>query len=94
MADPCDEEIARLVRQLAASQTAARRLGMLLAADLIAAATMDIAIEWTGGRGALSDPSRRLDQLLRMRIASAFEDSGAVVPIINPKGGRHDDREG
>lgn len=86
MADPHDDEIARLVRQLAASQTAARRLGMLLAADLIAAATMDIAIEWTGGRGALSDPSRRLDQILRMRIASAFVDSDEVVPIISPKG--------
>lgn len=86
MADPHDDEIARLVRQLAASQTTARRLGMLLAADLIAAATMDIAIEWTGGRGTLSDPSRRLDQILRMRIASAFADSDAVVPIISPEG--------
>ena len=93
MADPCDDEIAQLVRQLTASQTTARRLGMLVAADLIAAAMMDVAIEWTGGRSALSDPSRRLDQLLRMRIAGAFADSDAVVPIINPRGGRHDDRE-
>lgn len=86
MADLRDEEIAQLVRQLATSQSTARRLGMLLAADLIAAATMDVAIEWTGGRGALSDPSRRLDQVLRMRIASAFADSDTVVPILNPKG--------
>jgi len=87
MADPHDDEIAQLVRQLAASQTTARRLGMLLAADLIAAATMDVAIEWTGGRGALSDPSRRLDQVLRMRIARAFADADAVIPIIRPRTG-------
>ena len=86
MADPCDDEMAQLVRQLAASQTTARRLGMLLVADLIAAAMMDVAIERTGGRGALSDPSRRLDQVLRLRIARAFADSDTVVPIINPKG--------
>lgn len=94
MADTCDEEIAQLVRQLAASQRTARRLGMLLAADLIAAATMDIAIEWTGGRGSLSDPSQQLDQLLRMRIASAFAVSDNIVPIMRQKGTRHDDQQG
>ena len=86
MADSCDDEIAQLVRQLTVSQTTARRLGMLLAADLIAAATMDVAIEWTGGRGALSDPSQRLDQILRLRIASAFGPSDYVVPIMTHRG--------
>ena len=94
MADTCDDEFAQLVRQLAASQRTARRLGMLLAADLIAAATMDIAIEWTGGRGSLSDPSLQLDQLLRMRIASAFAVSDGVVPIMKQRMARHDDQHG
>lgn len=86
MADTSDSdcEYAALIRSLAASQRAASDLGLTLTANLLAAASLDVALEWTGGRGGLADPSRRLDQVLRLRIVQAHASAdGAIVPIFS-----------
>jgi hypothetical protein len=89
MADTSDCEYAALIRSLAASQRAAAQLGLTLTADLLAAASLDVALQWTGGRGELSDPAGRLDQLLRLRIVQAHASSdGAIVPIF-PRAVKH-----
>ena len=83
-----DADFAGLIRSLSAGQQSARRLGLVLAADLIAAATMEVALEWTHGRNSLADPQMRLEQLLRLRIVHAWgEGDGNVLPILSGKRG-------
>jgi hypothetical protein len=89
-----NDEAQDLIRRLNGCKAVAHRLGYAFLADLLSAAILEAAMQSISACDVLSNPERRLEQLIQIKLAIALGQASANVVALHQskrnESNRHD----